>query len=481
MDDELKPAAEAENAGPAAGETSRAIEESAPVGESAGKTGDAAVSPPGDSADPAMSPPGGATDPAARKNGDLAVTTPAPTVDPVVDPVADTVVTPIDPTLVDIPAAVPAATRVSPVSALPADTSDAPDLPSLSGDDDAADSADSAKSTNGAPTAAATAAALAAAEDDAAREATSKTGYGAKSETALETAPQEEPRRSSPPIATDAPPWESPGRPRNAIIGMVLVLALLGVAGLVGWVLFKPTADEPTGAVGEASGPCDMRTVDELPGGGGEPVFGQAPPRQTVTIVTNLGNVTAMLFGDLAPCGVTSFANLAARSYYTSKACPEMTTAMTEPTLVLRCGEPAGQGGPGYRVRGEHPFADAPVVDALALVNDERGLSGGEFAFVRGQSIPTNNLTVIGQVIDGFGILDSIAATGGGQTFTGAPPQPITILSVTVLSSANGLPPVVPSTSGSVSPGASPRPSSPGVSPRPSGSSRSPKVPFGRD
>lgn len=309
----------------------------------------------------------------------------------------------------------------------------------------------------------AAAAAQAAAEDEAARE-------------------REEPRRSAPPpIPADAPPWESPGRPRNAIIGMIIVVALLGAAALVGWVLFKPTApDGPSGAVGEATGPCELRTVDELPGGGGEPVFGQTPQRQTVVITTNVGTVTALLFGDLAPCGVASFDNLAARGYYTAKPCPEMTTALTEPTLVLRCGEPAGQGGPGYRVRAEHPFSDAPVADALALVNDERGLAGGEFAFVRGQSLPTNNLTVIGQVIDGFAVLDSIGASGGGQNYAGPPLQPVSILSVTVQSALNpsGFPPGSPPPSGGLSPGTSPRPSSPGVSPR---GSRSPGVPLGRD
>ncbi|GLZ81127.1 hypothetical protein Afil01_59340 [Actinorhabdospora filicis] len=349
---------------------------------------------------------------------------------------ADTVVTPVGETLVD-------GEPVDP------DAADAPPTETDTPDEDAKSAA----------------AAQAAAEDEAAREAA-----------------REAPRRSSPPpIPADAPPWESPGRPRNAIIGMIIVVALLGTAALVGWVLFKPSAEDgPSGALGEATGPCELRTVDELPGGGGEPVFGQTPQRQTVVVQTNLGTVTALLFGDLAPCGTASFANLAARGYYSAKACPDMTTAVTEPTLVLRCGEAAGQGGPGYRVRGEHPFSDQPVADALALVNDTHGLSGGEFAFVRGQSIPTNNLTVIGQVIDGFAVLDSIAAGGGGQAYAGPPPQPVTILAVTVQSalSPSGLPAGSPPPSGSLSPGTSPRPGSPSASPR---SSRSPGVPFGRD
>lgn len=243
----------------------------------------------------------------------------------------------------------------------------------------------------------------------------------------------EPPRRSSAPPDEDTPPWDRAPRPRNAVIGILVTVALLGAAGLIGWAMLRPSLDDgSSGAVSDPTGPCELRTVDEMPGGGGIPAVEGIPERSTVVITTNLGQVTVLLFGDLAPCGVASFTHLASQGFYNSATCPSMTSALTEPTLVLRCGMPTEQGGPGYRVRGEHPFSETAVVDALALVNDESGRSGAEFALVRGQSVPTNNLTVIGQVIDGFGVLDSITAQAGAASYAGAPPLPVTVLTVTV-------------------------------------------------
>ncbi|MEV0647959.1 peptidylprolyl isomerase [Phytomonospora sp. NPDC050363] len=260
---------------------------------------------------------------------------------------------------------------------------------------------------------------------------------------------EEPPRRSAPP-QEDTPPWDSPGRPRNAVIGILLTVALLGAAGLIGWAMLRPSIEDgSTGAVSDPSGPCELRTVDEMPGDGGVPAVEGIPERSTAVLTTNLGQVTVMLFGDLAPCGVASFTHLSRQGSYNSATCPSMTSALTEPTLILRCGIPTDQGGPGYRVRGEHPFADTAVVDALALVNDADGRSGAEFALIRGQSVPTNNLTVIGQVIDGFGVLDSITAQGGAASYAGPPPMPVTVLTVTVL----GGPPGPSSSSGSGLPG----------------------------
>lgn len=252
---------------------------------------------------------------------------------------------------------------------------------------------------------------------------------------------EEPPRRSSAPPDEDTPPWDRAPRPRNAVIGILVTVALLGAAGLIGWALLRPSLEDgASGVVGDPTGPCELRTVDEMPGGGGVPAVEGIPERSTVVITTNLGQVTVMLFGDLAPCGVASFTHLARQGFYNSASCPSMTSALTEPTLVLRCGMPTEQGGPGYRVRGEHPFSETAVVDALALVNDESGRSGAEFALVRGQSVPTNNLTVIGQVIDGFSVLDSITAQAGAASYAGAPPLPVTVLTVTVQGGPGGGP-----------------------------------------
>jgi len=271
------------------------------------------------------------------------------------------------------------------------------------------------------------------------RKAMDAESKGSKGRHAEDESADEPPRRSSAPPDEDTPPWDRAPNPRNAVIGILVTIGLLGAAGLIGWALLRPSLEDgSSGAVGDPSGPCELRAVDEMPGGGGVPAAEGVPERSTVIITTNLGQITVMLFGDLAPCGVASFTHLARQGFYNSNPCPSMTSALTEPTLVLRCGMPTDQGGPGYRVRGEHPFSDTAVVDALALVNDESGRSGAEFALVRGQSVPTNNLTVIGQVIDGFSVLDSITAQGGAASYAGAPPLPVTVLTVTVQGGPGG-------------------------------------------
>lgn len=237
------------------------------------------------------------------------------------------------------------------------------------------------------------------------------------------------------------PPWLQSGSGRRTALGVTAIVVLLALVAGVGWLAFRPETDTDVTEDEPATVACDVTEHDDptmLP----LPRLGEAPPRRTATVTTNLGTVTVLLFGDVAPCGVSGFSHLAQQNFYTNSPCYRITTQPIDPTVTLRCGDPqaTGKGGPGFRYRAEDLYTGQTGSNYFALINDRSGMAGSAFAFVRGESKPTDSLAVIGQVIDGFTVLDQIGGTAG-LNFDDAPPQPITILSVTLADGTVTLPP----------------------------------------
>lgn len=275
-----------------------------------------------------------------------------------------------------------------------------------------------------------------------------------------------------------APPWLQRGTGRRSAMGIGLTLVLVAALAGVGWLLFGGE-EEATAQSEEAdSVACQVK---EHPDEGlmiSPPQLGNSADRLTATVTTNHGDITVLLFGDVAPCGVSGFSYLATQGFYTNNACYRITTQMVEPTVTLRCGDPqgTGNGGPGYRFQSEKKFEGRPGFDSFALINDPSGKAGSSFAFIRGQSIPTASLSVIGQVIAGFDVLDQIGASAGLDSYDGAPPQQVSILGVTIEEGTVTLPPTQvpgsPTAPGSGSPTATGDPTGPSTDPStdPSGS-----------
>ncbi|GAA4911232.1 cyclophilin family peptidyl-prolyl cis-trans isomerase [Stackebrandtia albiflava] len=239
------------------------------------------------------------------------------------------------------------------------------------------------------------------------------------------------------------PPWLQRGDGRRTALGITLTLALVAVVGAVGWLLFGGPEETDANAQTDPGDPCHVAEYQDQGLMIAPPRLGVAPDRVTATVATNFGPVTVLLFGDLAPCGVSGFTYLAGQGFYAGNNCHRITTQPMAPTVTLRCGDPtgSGNGGPGYRFRSEQKSEGRAVLDSFALINDGTGQAGSAFAFVRGQSIPTASLSVIGQVIDGFEVLDQIGGSAGLEPFDGLPPQPVTILGVTVTEGTVTLPP----------------------------------------
>lgn len=243
------------------------------------------------------------------------------------------------------------------------------------------------------------------------------------------------------------PAWLQHGSAKRTVLGVTLTLALLAGVGAVGWVLFEPDEDDgvpgpdvdpPAGAacavVEHDDGDADVETPSDL---------GSPPPRQTTTVTTNFGEVQVLMFGDVAPCAVSGFEYLAESGFHDDVDCHRMAVQPADPTMTLRCGDPAGDGngGPGFRYRAEQAFTGTAGADYFALINDADGSTGSAFAFVRGESVPTGSLSVLGQVVEGFDVLDQIAATVAEPEYDAAPPEPVTVLDVEIEHGAVTLPP----------------------------------------
>ncbi|MCC3764110.1 peptidylprolyl isomerase [Glycomyces sp. TRM65418] len=236
------------------------------------------------------------------------------------------------------------------------------------------------------------------------------------------------------------PPWqrEGSGGWKRGLAGLGAVLLTAGSIGAVAWLAFRD-GGEDTPERGEVIAErCTVTEADDA-GTAVEPLEAGTPlDRSIASIATNYGEIAVMLWGDLAPCGVEAFTYLAQAGFYTSHECDRLTTQAIDPTAILRCGSPGFEPesddtyGPGWRFQTETGMAGNDVADVLALVTDEQGRAGSAFVLVRGAAVPTVGVSVIGGIVDGYEVLDQIAALTETVEYDGEPPVPVEIWGITV-------------------------------------------------
>lgn len=240
------------------------------------------------------------------------------------------------------------------------------------------------------------------------------------------------------------PAWLSRGSGGRTLVGIVLVLVVVAGIGALGWWLFEPSSED-SGTGGKLTAEqCQVTESDDEAAKVRPPSsLGKTEPRATATVTTNVGEISVLLFGDVSPCGVSGFEYLVEQGFYANNPCYRLTTAPTDPTVTLRCGDPTGtgKGGPGFRYQAEDSFTGEVGRDYVALINDSKGMSGSTFAFVRGESKPTASLSVIGQVIAGHEVLDQIGASAGIEPFDDEPVQPVVIQKIAIAKGTVTLPP----------------------------------------
>lgn len=134
------------------------------------------------------------------------------------------------------------------------------------------------------------------------------------------------------------------------------------------------------------------------------------PPEATVTAVlsTSCGDITIELDPSAAPATVNSFAFLADAGYFDGTASHRIVEG-----FMMQAGDPTatGRGGPGYTIPDELPDAGELYRRGIvAMANAGPNTSGSQFFIMHGDSALPPSFSIFGEVIDGFEVLDTIAA-----------------------------------------------------------------------
>lgn len=158
--------------------------------------------------------------------------------------------------------------------------------------------------------------------------------------------------------------------------------------------------------------------------------------RVRAVVKTNLGDITADLFAEQAPCTVHSFVNLVTEDYYTDTNCHRITTSGL---YVLQCGDPSGTGtgSPGYEYAEENLPTSVPSPaypkGTLAMANAGPGTTGAQFFVVYQDSDIPPAYTIFGIVTSGIDIVQRVAANGTADgSADGKPKVAVTINEVTL-------------------------------------------------
>ncbi|WP_307814101.1 peptidylprolyl isomerase [Glycomyces sp. YM15] len=149
---------------------------------------------------------------------------------------------------------------------------------------------------------------------------------------------------------------------------------------------------------------------------------------QEMTIVTNLGTITADIDTAGAPCTAGSFTHLAQEGYFDAQQCHRL---VIDGIWVLQCGDPdaraaieagtpemAGAGSPGYSYGEENLPVEAAgnyPAGTIAMANAGPGTTGSQFFIVYKDTQLPADYTILGQVTAGLDIVEQVAAAGAMQ------------------------------------------------------------------
>jgi peptidyl-prolyl cis-trans isomerase B (cyclophilin B) len=197
--------------------------------------------------------------------------------------------------------------------------------------------------------------------------------------------------------------------------------------------------DGGDGGDGAVTAQCDYTANDDpVVAGVGIPAADVSlAPQYQATVVTNRGEIVLDLDASLAPCTVNAFVLLARNGAFDDTPCAKLTSERSGGRF-LECGDPTGEGtqSAGFDVplenTGTDPYRAGQVVAAL-------GSSGSvsRFRLVYDESTLGGSYTRLGTVVEGQGVIDTVAAAGvaaqGAQVAIEGPPTlRIVIESVTV-------------------------------------------------
>lgn len=170
-----------------------------------------------------------------------------------------------------------------------------------------------------------------------------------------------------------------------------------------------------------------------------------ATPNPKVTLKTNKGDITILMYQDLMPITVGNFIELASKDYYDNTKFHRVMEG-----FMIQGGDPNtktdntasyGRGGPGYTIQDEF-VSDAKLSNVrgtISMANTGQPNSGGSQFFINlVDNLPldfdkepfTSRHPVFGRVIEGMDVVDAIGATETGPG--NLPVEPVVITDVVV-------------------------------------------------
>jgi cyclophilin family peptidyl-prolyl cis-trans isomerase len=204
-------------------------------------------------------------------------------------------------------------------------------------------------------------------------------------------------------------------------------LALLAAVAVatVGCSMLPGASTPPTPApvasqAGGGAGTCPTAQPAPLPAG----------ETRTVTITTDLGNMTVKIQSDLSPIAAGNFVALADCGFYDG-----VVFHRVVPRFVIQGGDPTGtgSGGPGYTIEDE-PVTTQYSRGTVAMARTQAPNSVGSQFFIvlddeaRSSLAAANTYQIIGSVTEGMETADKIAAAADAEL----PTDPIAMNDVSV-------------------------------------------------
>jgi peptidyl-prolyl cis-trans isomerase B (cyclophilin B) len=254
-------------------------------------------------------------------------------------------------------------------------------------------------------------------------------------------------------------------RQRQAIIGAAI--AVVVIAGGAIWLVTalgdddKPSTEAAKLPAGQTACTWIPEAGAEAQGGAKAVDVGTPPPtaanvgKDTLTLTTSLGVITATVDKSKTPCTASAFEYLASKKFWDGSKCHRMTT---EGIKVLQCGDPTakgkgwretdGSGGPTFRYAeenlptntgastapdGSQTGPPAYPVGSIAMAKtQEPSTTGSQFFIVYGETPLPPQYTLLGTITSGMDIVQKVAKAGvddANQPGDGHPKQEIVIKS----------------------------------------------------
>ncbi|WP_067502795.1 peptidylprolyl isomerase [Actinoplanes sp. TFC3] len=220
-------------------------------------------------------------------------------------------------------------------------------------------------------------------------------------------------------------------RQRQTIIGSAL--AVVVIAGAAVWIVAALNKDDDKPAASASAPPAGTVACQWIPedGSTGAKVsdVGTPPPnapntgKDTLTMTTGLGAITATVDLSKAPCTGAAFTYLASKKFWDGTKCHRLTT---EGIKVLQCGDPSakgkgyretdGTGGPSFRYAEENlPTNAKPAYPkgTIAMAKTSAPSStGSQFFIVYADTDLPAEYTVLGTITKGLDIVETVAKAG---------------------------------------------------------------------